>query len=79
MEFHGSPTELQDLLASLGVQCHWEHKGAFEVAVIDDGVSNLKLNWWPQTGVLQLVGDPEQRLPLMEQLSQALAPDAPNS
>ena len=79
MEFHGSLSALQELLAGLDVQCHWEHKGAFEVAVIDDGVSNLKLNWWPQTGVLQLVGDPEQRLPLMQKLSQALAPDAPMS
>ena len=79
MEFHGSLSELQDLLQSLNVPCHWEHKGAFEVAVIDDGVSNLKLNWWPQSGVLQLVGDPEQRLPLVERLSRALAPDAPTA
>ncbi len=39
---------------------------------MEDGVSNLKLNWWPETGVLQLVGDPEQRLPLIEKLRRAL-------
>lgn len=78
MNFNGSLSELQSILETLGVRCHWEHKGAFEVAVIDDGVSNLKLNWWPETGVLQLVGDPEQRLPLLDKLRQALASDPAN-
>jgi hypothetical protein len=72
MNFNGSLAELQAIIESLGIRCHWEHKGAFEVAVIDDGVSNLKLNWWPQTGILQLVGDPEQRQLLLEELQQAL-------
>ncbi len=50
----------------LEVPCRWdEHNGAFKAAVIDDGVSNLKLSWWPGTDVLQLVGDPEQRLQLI--------------
>jgi len=31
------------------------------MAVFEDEVSNLKLNWWPQTGELRLVGDPEVR------------------
>lgn len=57
LTFHGSLTELQALVASLGVPCHWEHKGPFELAVFDDPASNLKLNWWPATGVLELVGD----------------------
>jgi len=47
------------------VQCHavcrWEHKGSYQLAVFDDGISNLKLNWWPETGALRLVGDPEVR------------------
>ncbi|MFL0774110.1 MAG: hypothetical protein AB8E74_01465 [Prochlorococcus sp.] len=47
--------------------------GSFELAVFDDGVSNLKLNWWPATGELQLVGDPEQRTPLLQELESALA------
>ena len=42
------------------------------MAVIDDEISNLRLNWWPATGVLELVGDPEQRVPLLEQLQRAL-------
>ena len=55
--FHGSLAELQALVATLGVPCHWEHKGPFEMAVFDDPSSNLKLNWWPSTGVIDLVGD----------------------
>ena len=72
MIFHGSLTELQELLTSLGVTCHWQHKGEFEMAVIEDGVSNLRLNWWPSSGELRLVGDPEQRQPLLEKLQSAL-------
>lgn len=72
MTFHGSLTELQQLMASLQVPCRWEHKGEFELAVIEDGVSNLRLNWWPATGELRLVGDPEQRLPLLEKLRAVL-------
>ena len=73
MNYHGSLEDLQALLASLGVTCHWQHMGDFELAVIDDGVSNLRLNWWPSTGALRLTGDPAQRLPLIEKLQQALA------
>jgi hypothetical protein len=39
MTFHGTLAELQDLLRTLKVPCHWEHMGPFEMAVIDDGVS----------------------------------------
>jgi hypothetical protein len=72
VEFTGSLEELQALLAELGVVCDWVHKGAFEMAVIQDGVSNLRLNWWPASGRLELVGDPEQRKPLLEQLRSRL-------
>lgn len=72
MNYHGSLEDLQALIASLGVTCHWLHKGDYELAVIDDGVSNLRLNWWPSTGALRLTGDPAQRQPLMEQLQRAL-------
>ena len=61
MEFDGSLEELKVLVAQLGVQVTWHHKGAFEMAVFEDGVSNLKLNWWPREGTLRLVGDPEVR------------------
>lgn len=61
MNFHGSLEELQSVVAQLNVPCHWQHKGAYELALFDDGVSNLKLNWWPQTGEIRLVGDPEVR------------------
>ena len=46
--------------------------GPFEMAVIDDGVSNLRLNWWPATGELQLTGEPAQREPLLARLQAAL-------
>ena len=73
LTFHGSLAELQALVASLGVPCHWEHKGPFELAVFDDPASNLKLNWWPATGVLELVGDPEVRVGMEQRLAAALA------
>lgn len=61
MVFNGSLDELKQLVDQLGVPCRWQHMGAFEMAVFEDDVSNLKLNWWPQTGELRLVGDPEVR------------------
>ena len=77
LTFHGSLAELQAVVATLGVPCHWEHKGPFELAVFDDPASNLKLNWWPATGVLELVGDPEVRVGMEQRLAEALAgPDA---
>ncbi|MFQ6539151.1 MULTISPECIES: hypothetical protein [Aphanothece] len=73
MHFHGSLQDLQALVASLGLPCHWEHKGPFEMAVFDDGESNLRLNWWPGSGELRLVGDPAQRVDLEKLLAEKLA------
>lgn len=73
MNFQGSLEELQQLVAQLGVPCRWQHRGAFEMATFDDGVSNLKLNWWPGTGELRLVGDPEVRDDMQRRL-EALLP-----
>ena len=61
MEFHGTFLELQAAVEKLGVPCHWEHRHDFESAFFDDGISNLKLNWWPATGAIQMIGDPEVR------------------
>ena len=72
MTFHGTLAELQDLLHNLEVTCHWERMGPFEMAVIDDGVSNLRLHWCPATGDLQLTGEPAQREPLLTRLQAAL-------
>ena len=52
------------------------NRGPFEMAVFDDGVSNLKLNWWPETGELRLVGDPEVRDELAKRLEALLAEHA---
>ena len=41
--------------------------------MFDDPASNLKLNWWPGTGVLELVGDPEIRVGMEQRLAAALA------
>ena len=76
MKFTGSLEQLQQLLESLGVCCHWEHKGVFEVAVIEDGVSNLKMNWWPHSGDLRVVGDPAQREPFIQLLQSKLGDSA---
>lgn len=73
MQFNGSLSALQAVVAQLNIPCHWEHKGVFEMAVFDDGVSNLKLNWWPQSGELRLVGDPEVRHTVEASLSALLA------
>jgi hypothetical protein len=73
MIFKGSLSQLQDLVNQLGMPCRWQHKGAFQMAVFEDGASNLKLNWWPATGELQLVGDPEVRDHTQEQLQLLIA------
>lgn len=62
MVFNGNLLQLKALVDQLGIPCRWQHMGSFEMAVFDDGVSNLKLNWWPETGQLRLVGDPEVRV-----------------
>jgi hypothetical protein len=66
--FHGTVEQLQELVGSLDIPCEWIHKGAFQMAVFHDGVSNLRLNWWPETGAVTLVGDPAQRVDLQERL-----------
>ena len=75
MQFQGSLEELKALVAQLGVPCHWQHKGVYELALFEDGVSNLKLNWWPQPGEVRLVGDPEVRDDIQKRL-QALLQEA---
>ena len=79
MQFKGSLMALQVLVERLGVPCHWQHHGPFEMAVFEDGVSNLKLNWWPETGELRLVGDPEVRDDLARRLAQLLDEQAAGS
>lgn len=74
MRFNGSLEELQALVAQLGQPGHWVHHGAFEMYVLDDEETNIRLNWWPRTGDLRLVGDPAQRVDL-ENALQSLLPD----
>jgi hypothetical protein len=73
MLFNGSLDELKRLVDQLGVACHWRHMGPFELAVFEDDVSNLKLNWWPQSGELRLVGDPEVRDDMARRLQALLS------
>lgn len=63
---------LQVLVERLGVPFHWQHRGPFEMTVFDDGVSNSKLNWWPEAGELRLVGDPKVRDGLAKRLEALL-------
>ena len=72
MEFHGSFLELQAAVEKLGIPCHWEHRHEFESAFFDDEVSNLKLNWWPSTGAIQMVGDPKVRNEMWSRLKDLL-------
>ncbi len=74
MRFNGSLEELQALVAQLGQPGHWVHQGAFEMYVLDDEETNIRLNWWPRSGDLRLVGDPAQRVDL-ENALQSLLPD----
>lgn len=73
MTFSGTRDELAAVVEQLGLPCHWEHKGSYELCVFDDGASNLKLNWWPETGELRLVGDPDPRVAVEQRLSELLA------
>ncbi|WP_216904486.1 hypothetical protein [Synechococcus sp. CCY 9618] len=73
MQFNGTLADLQALVQGLGCSGHWVHEGAFEMLVIEDGESNLRLNWWPGSGALMLVGDPAQRMDLEQRLRDALA------
>ncbi len=77
MIFKGSIDDLKQLVAALGIPCRWQSRGAFQMAVFEDGVSNLKLNWWPGDGRLALVGDPAQREDLLPRL-QALLDQHPD-
>ena len=65
MQVTGSSDDLQQLVAALGIPCRWPSPGAFQLAMFEDSVSNLKLNWWPGAGKLGLVGDPAQRVQLL--------------
>ena len=72
MIFKGTLEELKTLVNSLGLPCHWEDKGVFEMAVFDINDSNLRLNWWPETGRLEVMGEPRDRLPLVAKLKELL-------
>ncbi|MEB3257574.1 MAG: hypothetical protein VKN83_04550 [Cyanobacteriota bacterium] len=72
MQFNGTLEELKKVVSQLQIPCHWQHKGSYELAVFEDGVSNLKLNWWPETGVIRLVGDPEVRTDVEHQLMELI-------
>ena len=72
MIFKGTLEELKTLVNSLGLPFHWEDKGVFEMAVFDINDSNLRLNWWPETERLEVIGEPNHRLPLVEKLKELL-------
>ncbi len=74
MRFNGTLEELQELVSELQIPCHWQHKGSYQLAVFEDGISNLKLNWWPETGDISLVGDPEVRTDAEKRLKDLLKP-----
>jgi len=73
MEFRGTLQELQELVEGLRIPGRWVHRDSFEMFLVEDGESNLKLNWWSDSGALRLVGDPAQREGMMERLEKALA------
>jgi len=74
MTFLGTLDELKVLVEALGSPGHWEHKGQFEMFVFDGQDQDLRLNWWPRSGELTLVGDPADRVGIAEELQRLLAP-----
>lgn len=44
MQLFESLEALKALVEQLGVPCRWQDRGSFQMAVFEDGVSNLKLN-----------------------------------
>jgi hypothetical protein len=62
VQFHGSLDELKSIVSSLNHPGHWEHKGVYEMFVFDEKQTNLRLNWWPDSGAITLVGDPDDRV-----------------
>ncbi|MEB3263566.1 MAG: hypothetical protein VKJ66_04255 [Synechococcus sp.] len=77
MRFSGTLEELQRLVEGLGHPGHWEAKGPYQMFVFDEEQTNLRLNWWPSTGELTLVGDPAERVELLPALETALASASP--
>ena len=75
MRFPGTLEELKAIVTTLGHPGHWEHKGAYELFVFDEKQTNLRLNWWPGTGELTLVGDPAERTTIGPILEALLAAD----
>ncbi|MCT0225249.1 hypothetical protein [Synechococcus sp. CS-1328] len=75
MQFSGTLEELRSLVERLGHPGHWEHKGAYELFVFDEQQTNLRLNWWPESGALTLVGDPAERVQWEADLQRLLEPN----
>jgi len=73
MIFLGTLDELKALVDRLACPGNWEHKGHFEMFVCEQADTNLKLNWWPQSGTLTIVGDPAEREEMQEDLARLLA------
>ena len=73
MRFLGTLEELQAIVSGLGHTGHWEHKGVYELFVFDEEQTNLRLNWWPRSGELTLVGDPAERESIEQQLETLLS------
>ncbi|APD47335.1 hypothetical protein KQ302_00900 [Synechococcus sp. CS-602] len=73
MTFLGTLDELKVLVDSLDGQGHWEHKGQFEMFIFGGPDTNLRLNWWPKSGELTLVGDPAERVGVSASLQRLLA------
>ena len=73
MTFQGTLDELRVLIENCGFSGHWEHKGAFELFVCDRAETNLRVNWWPASGTITVVGDPAEREGLQQSLQRHLA------
>ncbi len=73
MEFRGLLDDLKDLMTRTGQTGRWVHEGDVEMVVVEDGLSTLRLNWWPGNETVIGVGAPAQRRGLNESRKQEFA------
>jgi hypothetical protein len=70
MQFKGSFEDLKALITLLHLQGHWVDGGEFHTFSTDQGEH---INFWPDTGLLEVQGHPEESRRLEARLGEMLA------
>ena len=69
MQFTGTIEKFKVLVGALERPGHWRNEGSFYEFVADSGE---KLNWWPKTGIITIIGHPGEVKKLSQQLHEIL-------